>query len=288
METAQLGWTDWSWEPTIILGLAALSAAYVLGRRRGLIRDDDDDVSPWFKRPSVRPWLFFAGIASAYIALQSPIDRGGDEFLLSIHMVQHLILMMVAPPLVLLGIAGVRSLPGDTLPRLRAVWSLATKPWAATLIFNAVLLVWHIPALYDATLTTDWIHIIEHITFIGVGVIFWWPVVDPMRSANGRPVSPFVKIAILAIAGIPPTVLGFMFALISTPVYDFYARAPRLWGMSAVLDQQVAGVIMFGLGNIIYFVAISVVFLRLLGNPADDELELQRDVKAHSLPPQSP
>lgn len=274
MEQGHLSPTDWSWDPSIILGLGALVAVYVAAMRRGLLRDDDD-TTPWFRRATLRPWLFGLGIASAYVALQSPIDKGGDEYLLSIHMVQHLILMMVSPPLVLLGIAGMRPPPADVLPRLRAVWSLATRPWAATLIFNAVLLVWHIPALYDATLTTESIHIVEHITFIGVGVIFWWPVVDPMRTTHQNPVSPFVKIAMLTIAGIPPTVLGFMFALVGTPVYDFYARAPRLWGMSAVLDQQVAGVIMFGLGNIIYFLAISVVFLRLLGNPADDEAAIE-------------
>jgi cytochrome c oxidase assembly factor CtaG len=273
MEPGQLRLTDWSWEPTVVLGLAALSAAYVIGLRRGLLRGDDD-VSPWFKHAALRPWLFAAGIVSAYIALQSPIDRGGDEFLLSLHMVQHLALMMIAPPLVLLGIAGACPLPATVLPRLRATWSFLTRPWQATLIFNAVLLVWHLPSLYDATLTTDWIHIVEHITFAAVGLIFWWPIVDPMRTRHGRPVSPFVKIAMLALAGIPPTVLGFLFALIGTPVYEFYARAPRLWGMSAVLDQQVAGVIMFGLGNIVYFVAISVVFLRLLGNPAEDEAEV--------------
>jgi len=275
MEQGHLSLTDWSWDPSIILGLGALTAVYVLALRRGLLRDDDD-VTPWFRRAAARPWLFGAGIASAYIALQSPIDKGGDEYLLSIHMVQHLILMMVSPPLVLLGLAGMRPLPAGVAPRWRALWSLVTRPWPATFIFNLVLLIWHIPSWYDATLTTDWIHILEHLTFIAVGLVFWWPVVDPMRVHHGRPVSPFVKMSMLVIAGIPPTVLGFLFALVGTPVYDFYARAPRLWGMSAVLDQQVAGVIMFGLGNIVYFVAISIIFLRLLGNPGDDEAEIER------------
>jgi putative membrane protein len=270
MEQASLTAADWSWDPTVLLGLAAITAAYVLALRRRLLRDDDD-TSPWFRQARLRPWLFGMGMLSTLLALQSPIDKGGDEYLLSIHMVQHLILMMVAPPLVILGIAGARPLPRMVLPRLRALWSFLTQPWQAVLIFNAVLLVWHIPSWYDATLTTEWIHVVEHLTFFGVGLIFWWPIVDPMRVAHGRPVSPFVKIAALVLAGIPPTVLGFLFALVGSPLYDFYARAPRLWGMSAVLDQQVAGVIMFGLGNIVYFVAISVIFLRLLGNPADDE-----------------
>jgi cytochrome c oxidase assembly factor CtaG len=275
MQQANLSLTDWSWDPSIILGLGALVVVYALALRRGLLRADDD-VTPWFRRAGLRPWLFGAGIASAYIALQSPIDKGGDEYLLSIHMVQHLVLMMIAPPLVLLGIAGMRPPPAAVAPRWRALWSFVTRPWQATFIFNAVLLIWHIPSWYDATLTTEWIHVIEHLTFMAVGVIFWWPVVDPMRVHHGQPVSPFVKMSMLVIAGIPPTVLGFLFALVGTPVYDFYARAPRLWGMSPVLDQQVAGVIMFGLGNIVYFVAISVIFLRLLGNPGDDEAEIER------------
>ncbi|HXA30363.1 MAG TPA: cytochrome c oxidase assembly protein [Candidatus Angelobacter sp.] len=275
MDHATLSLTNWSWDPTVLLGLATLAIVYITATRRALIRADDD-TTPWFKRPTWRPYLFATGILSGFIALQSPIDTGGDQFLLSLHMVQHLVLMMVAPPLVLLGIAGMRPLPATIAPRWRKTWTFLTRPWPATLIFNAVLLIWHIPSWYDATLTTEWIHIIEHLTFIGVGVIFWWPIVDPLRGEHTKTVSPFAKIAMLGLAGVPPTALGFIFALLNTPAYDFYARAPRLWGISAVQDQQIAGVIMFGLGNIVYFVAISIIFLRLLGNPADDEAEIER------------
>jgi cytochrome c oxidase assembly factor CtaG len=276
-----LSLTDWSWDPTVLLGLAALVAVYVAAARRGLLRADDD-TTPWFKRAALRPWFFTAGIVSGFIALQSPIDTGGDDFLLSLHMIQHLALMMVSPPLVLLGIAGMRP-PADSIaPRWRTVWTFVTRPWPAAFIFSGVLLLWHIPSWYDATLTTQWIHIVEHLTFIAVGVVFWWPIVDPLRGAHTRAVSPFVKIGMLGLAGIPPTVLGFLFCLVSTPVYEFYARAPRLWGLSAVQDQQIAGVIMFGLGNIVYFVAISVIFLRLLGNPADDEAEVERSERTRA------
>ncbi len=275
MPQGHLSWTDWSSDPSVLLGLVALAVLYVLAFRRGHIRPDDD-TTPWFKRASWRPWLFGLGILSGLLALQSPIDRGGDQYLLSLHMVQHLLLMMVAPPLCLLGIVGMRPLRHSIAPRWRRLWTFLTRPWPATLIFNAVLLVWHNPVWYDATLTTEWIHIVEHLTFIAVGVMFWWPIVDPLRGPDTRPVSPFSKMGMLGLAGVPPTVLGFLFCLLSTPAYEFYARAPRLWGLSAVQDQQIAGVIMFGLGNIVYFVAISIVFLRLLGNPADDEAEIER------------
>jgi putative membrane protein len=269
---ATLGFQDWTFEPTVTLGLAALVALYAIAMRRGWL-SADDDVSPWFGSARWRPWYFGAGMATAFIALASPIDTGGDNYLLSLHMVQHLVLMMVSPPLVLLGICGVRPPDPTQAPGLRRVWTAITRPAPATVIFNVVLLVWHIPALYDTTLRNETVHILEHLTFIGVGVILWWAVVDPVRGESTLPISPFQKIAALSVAGIPPTVLGLIFTVGTTPFYEFYARAPRLWGLSPVTDQQIAGVIMFGVGNLVYFAAISVIFWRLLGNPADDDVE---------------
>jgi cytochrome c oxidase assembly factor CtaG len=273
---AHLGLADWSWEPTVVVGLAAAAAAYALAWRRGLL-SDSDDVSAWFGSPRLRPWLFGAGLMVGFIALLSPIDTGGDEFLFSIHMVQHLLLMMVAPPLCLLGVVGMRSpFTGPPGP-LRRAFAIAVHPWVAMLIFSAVLLVWHIPALYDATLTTEPIHVFEHLSFIAVGVVFWWPVIDPLRGADRkRWVGTFAKIAVLVASGVPPTVLGLIFTIAPHPFYDFYARAPRLWGLSPVVDQQLAGVIMFGAGNLIYFVAVVLVFWRVFSDPARDEEDAQR------------
>jgi len=270
MGEAHLSAADWSWEPTVIVGLVVLSAGYVLALRRGRI-GGADDVSPWLPGQCWRPVLFASGIVTAFVALLSPIDTGGDNYLLSLHMIQHLLLMMVAPPLLLLAIAGAAPLPAAAAPRLRRLWTLITRPWPAVISFNAVLLLWHLPALYDATLRNEGIHVIEHLTFIAMGLVFWWPIVDPIRRQGTRLISSMEKIAMLVVAGVPPTVLGFVFALGGTAYYDFYARAPRLWGLTPTVDQQIAGVIMFGLGNIIYFVAISIIFLRMFGNPADDE-----------------
>jgi putative membrane protein len=269
---ASLGLGDWTFEPTVTLGLVALVAAYVIAVRRGRLRRDDD-VSPWLSSPRWRAWMFGLGALTAFLALESPVDTGGDNYLLSLHMVQHLVLMMVSPPLVLLGICGMRPPDPARAPGLRRLWTAITRPLPATVLFNAVLLVWHIPTLYDTTLRNEAAHIVEHITFIAVGVVLWWAVVDPIRGEGTTPVSPFQKIAALAVAGVPPTVLGLIFSVASNPFYEFYARAPRLWGLSPVTDQQVAGVVMFGLGNLIYFAAISVIFWRILGDPADDDIE---------------
>jgi putative membrane protein len=239
--------------------------------RRGLV-SGRDDTSAWFRNPNLRPVFFAAGIAVGFVALQSPIDVGGDQYLFSLHMLQHLLLMMVAPPLVLLGISGARP-PWHGVTALRRVWWAITRPWPALVIFNVVMLVWHVPALYNTTLTIEPIHVLEHLSFIAVGIIFWWPIVDPIRGPTTAAVTPLTKIAMLAISGIPPTVLGLIFALSPAAFYDFYARAPRLWGLSAVADQQIGGVAMLGLGNIIYAIAIVVIFIRLLSDPAADEQE---------------
>jgi putative membrane protein len=270
MPSPSLSLTDWTWEPTVVAGLIAACAAYWLGWRRGAI-SGRDDVTPWGISSVWRRALFALGILTSLLALCSPIDRGGDEFFFWIHMIQHLMLMVVAPPLLLLGIAGAASPPADRLPRLRALWTAITRPWPALVIFNAVLLIWHVPALYDTTLTVLPVHVFEHITFMLAGFIFWWPVVDPIRSVRTRPVTSMQKVALLTLCGVPATIVGLLFSLAPRPFYDFYARAPRLWGISAVTDQQFAGAVMFGAGNIIFFAVISVIFLRMFGDPEADE-----------------
>jgi putative membrane protein len=276
VEVAHLSLGDWSWEPTVVLGIAAAAAAYAIAWRRGLLRDDDD-VRAWVGTPRTRCWFFGAGLLVGFIALLSPLDTGGDLYLFSLHMVQHLLLMMVAPPLCILGLVGMRPLRASPPGGLRRLWALLVNPWSATVIFSAVLLVWHVPALYDATLTTEPIHVFEHLSFIAVGVLFWWPIIDPMRGRDRRRwVGTFAKIAMLVSSGVPPTVLGLLFTVAPRPFYDFYARAPRLWGMTPVIDQQIAGVVMFGAGNLIYFAAVVAVFWRVFGDPARDEEEAQR------------
>ena len=274
VRAAHLSLTEWSWEPTIIGGLAVLVALYVLAHRRGVLRPHDD-LSPWLPGTHWRVASFVAGIVIAWIALQSPIDAGGDHYLFWLHMVQHLLLMMVAPPLALLGICGAHARPvGGRWAR--RTWRVISAPWPAVAIFNGVLLIWHIPALYDATLTVDPLHVAEHLTFIAAGVLFWWPIVAPLGDERREPVGPFEKIAMLTVAGIPPTILGLIFSIARAPLYSFYANAPRLWGLSPVADQQIAGVVMFGAGNIIYFIAISAIFLRIFVDPDRDEQQLRQ------------
>src|SRR5436305_5918482 len=239
---ASLSLTSWTWEPSVLAGTLALAAAYIW-----LVRSRGRDAS-W--SPLARVY-FAAGLLAMFVALASPIDTGGDRYLFSLHMLQHLLLAMVVPPLLLLGLP----------EQWRAFHRFHVSPLAANVIFNLVLAMWHLPFLYEATLRNQPVHVLEHLSFIAVGVLFWWPILVPA----GRPKSMSVigKIAYLGFAGVPPTILGLAFILSPTVLYPFYAAAPRVTPLSPLDDQLVAGLVMFGLGNLIYFVAIWILFFRL-------------------------
>ena len=234
-------WT-WQWDPTVLAGTLALGAAYAwLIRGRG-------GVTQW--SPIARAY-FAAGLLVLFLALESPIDVAGDNYLFSFHMLQHLLLAMIVPPLLLLG-----------LPEAwRAFDRIKVSPLMANVIFNGVLAVWHLPFLYEATLRNQPVHVLEHLSFLAAGVLFWWPILIPQDRPHSMSV--MGKIAYLGFAGVPPTILGLAFILSQTVIYPFYAAAPRVTPLSPLDDQLVAGLIMFGLGNLIYFAAIWVIFFRL-------------------------
>ena len=233
-------WT-WSWDPTVLAGTVALGAGY-LWLIRGL--------QPTTWSPMARAY-FAGGLLALFLALESPIDVGGDHYLFSLHMLQHILLAMVVPPLLLLG------LPDSW----RAFDRIRVSPLAANIIFNLVLAVWHLPVLYEATLRNEPIHVLEHLSFLAAGMLFWWPIVQPARSAKAM--TTVGKMAYLGFAGVPPTILGLAFILSQSVIYPFYAAAPRATPLSPMDDQLIAGLIMFGLGNLIYFVAIWIIFFSL-------------------------
>lgn len=195
---------------------------------------------------------FAAALLVLLLALESPIDVGGDHYLFSLHMLQHLLLSMVVPPLLLLGLPAALTIPAK---RFRI------HPVLASLVFNAVLVTWHLPFLYQATLTNEPIHVLEHLSFLATGILFWQPLIAPAGADRG--LTAIGKIAYLGFAGIPPTILGIAFVLSPSVLYPFYAAAPRVTGLGPLDDQQVAGLVMFGLGNLIYFAAMSVLFFDL-------------------------
>lgn len=260
--------TQWTWEPSVIIGLLLLSGAYAycvgpLRRKHNL--------GPPVSR--TQAFFFVLSLIVAVLALLSPLDAIGDRYLFSAHMIQHLLLASLWPPLFLLSIPGwlVRALFNR-----RGLASLAaffTLPVIAIAAFNLDIYLWHLPGLYDLTLTNEGVHIAEHLTFMGFGLLNWWPVLSP---APEQRLSYPLQVLYLFADGMFMMVLGILFTFAPTVFYSPYASAPRLWGVSALVDQQFGGLIMWYPGNLPYGVALVIAFYRWFEGGESARPEAQR------------
>ncbi len=243
MESDDL-WTAWSFDP-IVLAAAAVAVAFFLhGWKR--LHDRRPELAPWTRIP-----LFLAGIAVVLVGLLSPLDAIAEEYLQSAHMLQHVLIADLGVALALVAVRGPLSmffLPRDLLaPLARAGWlrgalSLLLRPAVAAPLWLAVLVAWHIPVLYEAALTQPLVHRAEHLSFVVVGALVWTLLIDPAGhgrlSVNGR-----IGLAVgLFWAG---QLLAYVFIFGFQPYYDVYVEQPeRLFGLSPLTDQKLAGVVM--------------------------------------------
>ena len=246
--TATFSWADWHGHPSILLGLLLLGGLYLLA------------LWPYRKEYRGRMITYSLGIAVIFIALHSPLHELSDHYLFSAHMVQHLLLMLVAPPLLILGTPGWVIRPFLNHPFVAKLWRTAVHPVVAFLLFNGVLLLWHLPAMYDSTLNQHGIHIVEHLMFMGTAVLMWWPVLSSLHEYP-RLAYPW-QVLYLFLLSLLPAVIGAMITFASTVVYPFYAEAPRLWGISAVTDQQMGGLIMKLGGSVVFWLVLIIVFFQ--------------------------
>jgi putative membrane protein len=256
----------WSVQPALIY-VALAAALYIVGSRRmGAVRRGPDD--------NRRVAAFFTGLLVIVLALDSPLDDLADKLFWA-HMLQHILLLTVAPPLILLGRPWPRmwrALPLDLRTRLgrglvrsRIASPLRrlARPWPAWLLFNGALIAWHIPALYDATLRSGWIHQLEHAIFFFTGLLFWARIVDPgplrpRLSWTGR-------IAYIVGAMVVGWALAVALVFAPDPIYSAYASlAHRPGGISAMTDQQLAAGMMWVPGSLAYTIAALVVFYQWL------------------------
>jgi putative membrane protein len=255
----------WPVDPTVYAGLAALFLGHAF-----LARDRD--------LPRSGTLWFGLGLLSIWLALETPIDTLADDYLDSVHMFQHVLLGVVAPPLLLLGLN--REMAGVLLrlPGLRAV----TEPVPAQVLSGLVMIVWHVPALYDATLYSTPLHVLEHVTFVAGGLLFWWPVVDATAAHCRWRLGPMGQLLYLFIGTFPQDAVALALQFSRTPFYEFYTRAPRIVpGLDPVTDQTTAGAILMLFGKSSYFVGAVIVFLRWFN------AEFRADLEAGSPTPTS-
>ena len=243
---------------SVIFGLIAVYGAYLLAvgpvRRRFHTPDQI-----WAEPVELREVLFFSGgILTLLVADASPIHDLSEHYLFSAHMVQHMLMTMVAPPLLLLGTPAWVVRPVLRNPWVARAARLATKPLVAIAVFNGVLALWHLPWLYNGALTNHYLHILEHIAFLGSAFLLWWPIFSPVKELPrlnypGQMLYLFVQ-------SLLPAVIAAFITFSNRLIYTYYADKPRLWDISPIMDQQIAGLIMKLAGTFIFWLAATVIF----------------------------
>ena len=239
--------SPWSWHPAwgeVVL-VAALAGAYGMA-----VRSHGASLA--------RRAVFAAGLLVALAVLVTPVATLALHYLLAAHLFQNVALAEWAPALAVLGLSPAIA---ASLARRRVVRSL-THPLVALPLWLASYGVWHVPALYDAALRNDLLLHLEHATYFLTGLALWWPVFHdaPHDLATGR------RAAYVFAAFLLASPLGLLLALLPTPIYSFYEEAPRLWGLSPLTDQQIAGVIMSGTEAIVFFGVFALLLLRFFAD----------------------
>lgn len=244
------------WHPEVFLGMAAVGLLYWLavGPRR----------TQWFRvsRP-VSGWQiasFLGGLAMIVISEGTPIHIISDEYLFSVHMLQHMLLTLLLPPLLLLGLPDWLLRPVLGRPRIAKVWRVVTSPLVAILGFNLIFALWHFPGLYNGALQHETVHALEHALYVPAAICMWWPILSPMAEFP-RPAM-FMQIFYLFLISLAQMAVYGILGFSDSVLYHTYAMAPRLWGISPIEDQQYAASVMELTGFAVLLVAVSVVFSR--------------------------
>ena len=230
--------------------------------------------------PVWRLAAFFAGVAAVWIAIGSPLEAL-DDVSLTIHMAQHLLLSAIAPPLILLGAPALpllRGLPQSIarnvvspflrLPLVKRMSRLVSNPAICWLVATLALVGWHIPSIFELALRWDWLHKMEHATFLAAGLMFWWPVVQPWPSAPRWP--RWTIPLYLFSATFPCDALSGFLTFCDRVVYPSYFSSPRLFGLSPLEDQQCAASLMWVAVTVILLVPAVLVTLKILSPGSAD------------------
>jgi putative membrane protein len=253
--TAEELWrTSWQWHPTVVGGCLLLAAAYLLLAR---------PLTP------LRSLAWLGGTALIALTLLGPLDVLGDDYLFSAHMLEHLVFLVMVPPLLLLG------LPRATAARIvsrepaATVERLLRRPPVAWLTGVVTLYAWHLPAFYNAALADERVHIAQHLSFLVTATVFWWPVLTPLADHRmGGPTA----IVYLFLAALANSVLGAVLTFSGPGRYPLYTRptgnSPVLrlvrddWGLDPKADQQLGGLFMWVVGGLFFLTGILGMFGR--------------------------
>ena len=248
---------EWSWSlhTSVLIGTGLLGALYFYG------------IGPLRRRygwgPPASPWQilsFCAALAVLLLSLNGPVHDLSDYYLFSVHMLQHLVLTLLFPPLLLAGLPGWLLRPLLVRPGILPVARFLTRPWVAALIFSVSIAVWHIGPYYDLMMRDHEVHIATHLMFMVTATLMWWPVMS--RVPELPRLSPGLGMLYLFLVGIPMQIVAALITFADEVLYPWYVAAPRMWGLSPLDDQQLGGLLMWIPGNLWMFAAIGVLFFK--------------------------
>ncbi len=248
-------WLDWSIHLDAIALVLVLAEAY-----RYSVVTLRPRVSDAGKVRRSQVLLFGGGLLALLIAAGSPIHNIAEQYWLSAHMFQHLLFTMVAAPLLVAGVPAWLWRYLLCSPRVLPIAKFFARPLVAFSIFNAMLLFTHLPGTVDFALHNALFHFGVHAALLLSAMLMWWPVLSPLEELP--PLSAPLQMAYLFLQSLLPSVMASFVTFADRPVYPFYRNAPRLFDLSPIADQQIAGGLMKLLGSIILWSVITVVFFR--------------------------
>ena len=252
-------WTHWHGHPEVLVGLGVLQGAYLLGvgplRERYGLADQAD---------SRQTATFALGVLVVFFSLLSPLHILSDLYLFSAHMLQHVLLTLVAPPLLILGMPDWLLRPFLRPDAVFRLVRLVTRPVAAFVLFNVIFSVWHMPALYNLSVTNHGVHMFEHLLFMSTAVLMWWPITSTMPELPR--LSYPLQMIYLFLLSIAQLILFAPITFSREPLYQWYADAPRIVALSPLFDQQVGAIIMKIGGGGLFLTLLVVAFFRWYGH----------------------
>ena len=261
-----LTWWRWSIHPSTVIGIAALGALYLWAAHR--LR----------RQPSLAQKIyFFSGLLLMFVSLNGPIHDLSDDYLFSAHMVQHLLLTLAIPPLLLLGVPGWMLSGPLSSSFVRPAARFFTRAPIAFVVFNLAIAVWHLPPFYNAAMANHNIHILEHLMFMVAAVLMWWPLLSqvpelPRLAYPGQMLYSFLM-------SIPMSIVAVYIAMSDHVLYPAYAAAPRVLPLSPLEDQLLGALIMWIPGGIIFYIIMTVVFFKWNARGEDSTAGAQVDWK---------
>ncbi len=259
----------WLADPLVLAPLALFAGIYVW--RFGQARKEAGGRGAG----ALQALAFAGGMLALLAALLTPLDGLGEDYLFSAHMVQHVLLGDVAPLLILLGLSRVIMRPATRrLTGLERRLGALASPATGIVAWLALMYLWHIPALYEAAVENPLVHLLEHVSFFAAGVALWWPLIQPVPMR--RRLTGLQPVAYIGTAKAGLAALGIFLTWSTTAIYPYYEGTPRIWGLSPVEDQNVAGVIMMVEQSVTLVIVLVALFVRMLVQSERDQLRRER------------